>query len=107
MPFINLLPLAPSLIPYNTRNTACSQTPQQQTCAAPRAEQSAAAGFHVAGVGVAGPSALFGTGPSFTDVVSETEGGDGEEEEQGGGKKKKKKSKKKDMEKVGGIFEQT
>eukprot|EP00752_Nemacystus_decipiens_P018759 g16819.t1 len=62
------------------RSRALSEKPQQQTCAAQ------SAGFH--GVGVAGPSALFGTGPSYTDVVSETDGEDGEE----GSKKKKKKS---------------
>lgn len=55
-----------------------------------------AAGFH-SGVGVSAPSALFGTGPSFSDVVSEVEGGDDGEE---GSKKKKKKKSGGDKEKV-------
>lgn len=62
----------------------------RQTCAPERPHP----GFP--GVGVLGPSALFGTGPSFTEVVSDTddEGDDGEEGDEEGGKKKKKKSKK-------------
>lgn len=86
------LALAPAPLCANTtRNAALSQKTRQQTCA-PRAD----APFH--GLGVAGPSALFGTGPSFTDVVSETEGGDGDGEE--GSKKKKKKKSAGDKEKV-------
>lgn len=74
------------------RNRGISQKSQQQACA-PRADQPEA-GFH--GVGVVGSSALFGTGPSFSDVVSETEGGDAEE----GSKKKSKKKSGGDKEKV-------
>ena len=78
-------------VPY----TAFSTKSQEQTCAPAAEKPIAAAGFH----GVVGPSALFGTGPSYTDVVSETEGGGGEE---GEGKKSKKKKSGGDKEKVRG-----
>ncbi|CAM9764481.1 unnamed protein product, partial [Hapterophycus canaliculatus] len=67
------------------RSRAVSQK-SQNTC--PAADKPSPAGFY--SVGVAEPSALFGTGPSFSDVVNETEGGGGEE---GSSKKKSKKQK--------------
>ncbi|CAM9775164.1 unnamed protein product [Scytosiphon promiscuus] len=77
---------APSAASRTTirRNRALNQR-SQQSC--PAAEKPSQAGFH--GVGVAGPSALFGTGPSFSDVVNETEGGGGEESSSKKSKKKK------------------
>ncbi|CAM9851674.1 unnamed protein product, partial [Ectocarpus sp. 12 AP-2014] len=64
----------------------------QPTCSP--ADKSSAV-FH----SVKGASALFGTGPSYTDVVSETEG-DEEGDEEGGKKKKKGKKSGGDKEKV-------
>ncbi|CAN0411948.1 unnamed protein product, partial [Ectocarpus fasciculatus] len=73
------------------RSRALPQT-SQPTCAP--ADKSSAKVFHSSGVG-----ALFGTGPSYTDVVSETEG-DEDGDEEGGKKKKKGKKSGGDKEKV-------
>ncbi|CAB1116483.1 unnamed protein product [Ectocarpus sp. CCAP 1310/34] len=89
---------AAAFVPSAASRAAIGRTralPQKsQTTCSPAHKSSAV--FHSG----KGASALFGTGPSYTDVVSETEGGEEGDEE--GGKKKKKKGKKSggDKEKV-------
>lgn len=88
---IHFSPSSFLVLPLNVHAPALPQK-SQPTCAP--ADKSSAV-FHSG----KGASALFGTGPSYTDVVSETEGGeDGDEE---GGKKKKKSGG--DKEKVMGL----
>ncbi|CAN0508841.1 unnamed protein product, partial [Ectocarpus sp. 12 AP-2014] len=76
---------ASAFVPSAAGRAAIGRTralPQQSQPTCSPADKSSAV-FH----SVKGASALFGTGPSYTDVVSETEG-----DEEGGKKKKGKKS---------------